>query len=533
MNEAILRLKQFWDGLSGAQRFLFFGLPALIIAGGIAAIALVVSAPPVQAALFSGLEAGDAGGIVEELDKQGIPYTLQNEGADILVAAKDVYKLRLEMSAKGLPRGNVGFELFDKQRLGITETGMRVDYQRALQGELARTLESLDQVEAANVLLSIAPETSFMDREARSTASVTLGLRAGALLQGSQVDGVRHLVSHAVPRLAPEDVTITDSAGNPLGGRLAGEDAEALAGMELTDLQHRFQAKVERSLEGKIRNVLEGHYGQGNVSPSVTVEIDFRRIHNESENYSPVVGDQGIEKRVEETRDKSTSQSEAGGGVPGSTSNIPGYLGISGGDSAGGNQTSNYSTIVDYLVNKKVSLEDLPPGAIKHRSVAVAISTDEFDAAAKQSLESLVASAIGANVGGGDVINVQAFQFAQPDTSAVEAGLARQVKSQALNRILGWVIALLMLGIVAVLLRSLVSASAQREQLAFAGAESFGPKAFELEQGPPAEEDEYVLQRLDRLRDSSQAKMRNEIDRMIDSKPDMVAQLLRTWMLED
>lgn len=533
MNEAILRLKQFWDGLNTAQRFLFFGLPTLIIAGGIAAIALVVSAPPVQAALFSGLEPGDAGKIVEELDKQGVEYTLQNEGKDILVPAKDVYKLRLELSAKSLPRGEVGFELFDKQRLGITETGMKVDYQRALQGELARTLESLDQVEAASVLLSIAPETSFMDREARSTAAVTLGLRAGALLQPNQVDGVRHLVSHAVPHLAAEDVTITDSAGNPLGGRVDGEDAGALAGVELTDLQHRFQAKVERSLEGKIRTVLEGHYGQGNVSPAVTVAIDFRRIHNESEDYTPVVGDQGIEKRVEEKRDKSSSQADSSGGVPGSTSNIPGYLGISGGDTGSGNQSSNYSTIVDYLVNKKVSLEDLPPGSITHRSVAVAISTDAFDAATKTSLEKLVASAIGADIPGGDVVNVQALASTPVDTSAVEAGLARQVKSQALNRIIGWVIALLMLGIVALLLRSLVGASAQREQLAFAGADSFGPKAFELEQGPPAEEDEYVLQRLDKLRDSSQAKMRAEIDRMIDSRPDMVAQLLRTWMLED
>jgi flagellar M-ring protein FliF len=532
MEDAIARLRQFWDGLNLGQRLLYLGLPALVIIGGIAAIALTVGAPPVKAILFSKLETADAAKIVEQLEKEGVEYTLENDGKDIFVPATEAGRLRLKMAGKGLPRGSVGFELFDKQRLGITETGMKVDYQRALQGELSRTLESLDQVEKASVLLNIAPETSFMDRDARSTASITLALKSGALLAANQVDGVRHLISHAVARLDPQDVTITDGAGNPLGGKLDGEDAQALAGMELTDLQHRFQAKVERALEDKIRKVLEGHYGQGNVSPAVTVEVDFRRIHNESENYTPVVDDQGIEKRVEEKREKTSSKDEQNGGVPGTTSNIPGYLGISGDGGGSGNQSSKYETIVDYLVNKKVSLEDLPPGAVTKRSAAVAISTDTFDAAAKNSLEVLVASAIGADVKAGDVVNVQALAATPADTSALESSLAAQVRSQSMNRVIGWVISLLMLGLVALLMRSLVGAGGMREQLAFAGSDANLTGAFDLDQGPP-EEDEHVLQRLDRLRDSQQAKMKTEIDRIIDTRPDMVAQLVRTWMLED
>jgi flagellar M-ring protein FliF len=531
MNEILENLNRYWARLSPGQRALMFGLPALLIVAAVAAIALVVSAPPVKAPLFRNLEPADAGRILEQLKKDGVAFSLENGGQDILVPAEDVYEIRLEMAAAGLPQGKVGFELFDKQKLGITETGMRVDMQRALQGELSRTLESLEPVEHASVLLNIAPETSFMDRDARSTASVTLALNGAMALSRAQVEGVRHLVSHAVPRLDPNDVSITDGAGNPLGSLgSGGEDASFLAGLEVTDLQHRFQTKVEHSLEDKIRTVLEGPYGKGNVTPSVTVAIDFRRIHNESENYTPVIGEQGIEKHVEDRRDKTSSDS-APGGVPGTTSNVPGYLGISGGG-GGGSGSSKTETIVEYLVNKKVSLEDLPPGAITKRSVAVALATTEFDEASKASVENLVASAIGADISAGDVINVQAFQYTAPAAEgAPEKALASARRSQSISAALGWLIALLVVGIIAFMLRSLIGAAFPKEQFAFAGAD--GADAFDLGQGPPSDEDDYVLQRLDKLKDNQQSKMRHEIDRMIDSRPEMVANLLRTWMLED
>ena len=340
---------------------------------------LVVKAPPAKAPLFRNLEITDAARVVGELKKLEVKYELENEGRDIIVPASQVYDLRLQLATQGLPQRSVGFELFDKPKLGMTEQGMQIDRQRALQGELVRTLEALEPVEKASVLLSISPESSFLDVDTHSTASVDAAAQGRRGLSEAQVQGVRLLVSRSVPRLSEDDVSVVDGSGTPLTGKEdTGPNAQQLEGMQLTDLQERFRAKVARNLEQKIRTVLEGPYGPGNVSPSVTVEIDFRNIHNESENYEPVVDDQGIEKHVEEHREKSTGGSETPGGVPGTTSNIPGYLGISGGE-AETKDESKYDLLVDYLVNKKVSMEDLPARS-DHQALAPPwpISTDDM-----------------------------------------------------------------------------------------------------------------------------------------------------------
>jgi len=530
MDQLVPRLMQFWRTLNPLQRALVVGVPALLIVGAMAAIVLAIAAPPVKAPLYRNLETADASRIVEELQKQRVEYKLENEGRDILVPAEQVYDLRLNLAGQGLPRGKVGFELFDKRDLGVTETETAIKMQRALQGELARTLEAMAQVDSATVLLSIAPETSFLDNSAHSTASVALALKPGQLLSKSQVQGVRHLVSNAVPRLAAADVTIVDGAGNPLTGDEEAANATQLAGLAATDLQARFRDRVERDYEDKIRTVLEGPYGAGKVSPSVTVEVDFRAIHNESETYTPVVDEQGIEKRTEEHRESSTGGTSEPGGVPGTTSNIPGYLGISGGESQQSEQ-SKYDLIVDYLVNKKVSLEDLPPGTITRRSAAVALSTDTWDETAKASVEQLVATAIGADVSKGDSINVQAFQFTGGGGEAATQEYLRQQSARNMARIAGWVVALLMVGLLMVLLRGVIGSALPRDDMALAAAGmARGGEGFEIsEQTEPG----YSLRRLDEIGATQQDQMRQEIGRMIDKNPGQVVSLVRSWLLED
>lgn len=531
MEQLTTQLRAFWASLGPWQRALLIGIPGLLVIGAISALVLVIGAPPVQAPLYRNLETADAARVVDELKKQDIKYELENEGRDILVPAASVYDLRLELATMGLPQRAVGFEIFDKPKLGLTEQGMQIDKQRALQGELTRTLESLHPVEHASVLLNISPESSFLDVDTHSTASVALQLKNGQNLSEAQVQGVRLLVSRSVPRLSEDDVSVVDGNGNPLTGR---EDnspsAQQLAGMQITDLQERFRLKVARNLEDKIRRVLEGPYGPGNVSPSVTVDIDFRNIHNESENYEPVVDDQGIEQRVEEHREKSTSGTEEPGGVPGTTSNIPGYLGIAETESQS-TESSKYDLLVDYLVNKKVSVEDLPPGVITRRSAAVAISTDTWDDATKRSVESLVASAIGADLQKGDAIMAQAFQFSDAGKAAVTQQYAAQQGSRNMTRIASWLLAVLMLALLAFVLRSVVTQGMPREAFAMASAAG-EPNRGAIEIGT-GEAEEFALRRLDELGSTSQARMRVEINRMIDNKPDQVASLLRSWMLED
>lgn len=531
MQEVAQRLQEFWKGLNPLARALVIGVPALILVGGIALIGLSANAGPRQAALFRNLDTSDAAAIVSELKKQGAIYSLENDGRDILVPARQVYDLRLTLAGQGLPRGHAGFELFDKQKFGITETGMKIDYQRALQGELSSTLESLGPVEHASVLLNIAPQTSFIDSDARSTASVTLHLKGGHSINAAQVQGVQHLVSRAVARLAAEDVAVVDGNGSPLSADSDAGGAQ-MAGLNAAEKQRQVRKGIERDMEEKIRRMLEGPYGKQNLAVSVAAEIDFASMSRQSENYTPVIEDKGIEKTIREQRDKSLSGGGAPGGIPGTTSNIPGYLGIEGTGEGGRSEQSKYDLTVDYLVNKEVRMEDLPPGAIKSLSAAVAISTETWDETTKATVEQLVASAIGASTARGDVINAQAFKFMDSGESVIATELQVQQAAENINRIIGWVMALLLVGLVMFLLRGVVSRNLPQEGLAYAAAGAGGPG------GVGAAEDwdlpeEIRLRGLDTAGATTGQKMREEIAKLIDRNPQQVASLLRSWMLED
>ncbi|MBN2081986.1 flagellar M-ring protein FliF [bacterium] len=530
MDQLITRITEFWNSLSTGQRLLYLGLPAVLIVGAVAAMTLLVSAPETKVLLYKDLELADAGMIVAELKRQDIEYELANDGRDILVPASSLYELRLELAAMGLPRDSVGFELFDKSKLGITESGLRIDYQRALSGELVRTLESLEQVHQARVILQIAPETSFLDTATHSTASVALTLAPNGRLSESQVEGIRHMVSHAVSRLAPEDVTIVDSSGRELTGNDDYESEKQYQGMELAKLRHELQQRLERQLEQKLRTFLEDPYGAGNVATSVTLDMDFRAIHTQSTEYTPVVGDQGVEKRLEEHRSRNQEQEETPGGVPGTTSNIPGYLGISGSE-AQTLESSEYDLIVDYLVNEELREEDLPPGMITRRSAAVAISTDVWDAATKRTVDNLVASAIGADVANGDVIDVQAFEFAEAGVAPATVEYVALQRTQSISRIAGWALALILIVVALLFLRSLVLTVLPREVALATASEDVTPPALTF--ASEEEVEEFALRRLDELSSTAQDKMRTEISRMIDKEPERVAHLIRSWLLED
>jgi flagellar M-ring protein FliF len=528
VEQLVDRLKEFWKGLGTVQKAVVLGIPALLIIGGIAAIVTVVSAPPEKVPLFTNLEPMDASRIVDELKKSDVEYELANDGRDISVPVDDVYDLRLQMVGMGLPQHNVGFELFDKRELGITESETQVKKQRAMQGALAKTLEALEPVDSASVLLNIAPESSFLDTDNHSTASVTLHLKPSQKLSPNQVKGIQLLVARSVPRLSEDDVAVLDGSGNPLKGEEDTPETQMIASMELTDLQHKFRSRVERDLEAKILKVLEGPYGAGAVSPSVTVEIDFTKMHRESERYEPVVDNQGIEQRVEEHRSRSNKSEEDLGGVPGTTSNIPGYLGINAGNGQS-KEDSTYDLMVDYLVTKEVTLEDLPPGAITKRSAAVAISTDTYDANSKAAVETLVASAIGADPDAGDKVDVQAFQFKDTSAAAVSMQYAKQENSRMMSKVISWVVAVLMVAMVMFMLRSIITQMFPREELKLA-PEAAG---VEGELMTREEAEEYALAKLDELSSTHQDKMRREIERLIDNNPERVTNLLRSWLLED
>src|SRR5215467_12785947 len=244
LKKALLQARDLWRKLKPAQRM---GLIAAALAtASIVAFVSLRGSTESYSLLYAGLAPEEAGRIVEQLKADKVVYRLTNAGTGIEVPEAKVHEVRLTLAQKGLPKGGgVGFELFDKQNFGTTSFVEQMNYQRALQGELARTIMSLDEVEAARVHLALPEKSLYRKAEEPASASVALKLRSGRQLGSGQVRGIVHLVAASVEGLAPERVTVLDERGNVLSS--ADDAAGSLDA----------QQALERSLERRVREVTE------------------------------------------------------------------------------------------------------------------------------------------------------------------------------------------------------------------------------------------------------------------------------------
>lgn len=259
---------------------------AMTLAGVAVASILVmlfwVQAPDMRL-LYSNLSEEDAAAVVEELRTKQIPFELTNQGRTIHVPAKQVHETRLELASKGLPEGSeVGMEIFEEPALGMTEFVQKLNYQRALQGELTRTITSLDAIDHARVHLVIPEETLFLREKPKGKASVTLKIKAGRSLTDSQVQGIVHLVSSSVKGIPPENVAVVDAKGNILSGA-----TEISKEAMVSDSNFKFRRKLERSLEQSILKMLEEALGSGKVIARVTADLNFDQVERTEEIFDP------------------------------------------------------------------------------------------------------------------------------------------------------------------------------------------------------------------------------------------------------
>src|SRR5215470_7597142 len=273
------RMQQIWAGLVG-----FFGAqpPArrvALLATAVGSVALVLGLAwwvqqPLYRPLFTNLSPEDAASIVEALKAQKVSYQIEDGGRAVLVPAERLYELRLALASKGLPEGGgVGFELFDRQTLGQTDFLQRLNYQRALQGELARTIGQLGGVESARVHLALPERSLFVAENRRPSASVVLRLAPGRTLSGGQIDGVVHLVAASVEGLNADDVTVVDEAGRMLTPDRRGTDA---AGASSTSLE--LQRSFERTAEERVESMLGAVVGRDRVIARVAATLDLARV---------------------------------------------------------------------------------------------------------------------------------------------------------------------------------------------------------------------------------------------------------------
>jgi flagellar M-ring protein FliF len=352
--------------------------------------------------LFSNLNSDDASAMTTKLKEKKIPYQLSTDGRTISVPADKVSELRLEMAAAGLPHGGgVGFEIFDNKSLGATEFEQQISYRRALQGELSRTINGLDEISSSRVHIALPKDSLFIDQQRKATASITVKLKSGRALKPQQVDGIVHLVASSIEGLSPNDVMVVDSKGNVLSKLPPDPRTPGLSGS-----QAEYQRNVERDMVGRIQAMLENVVGKGKASVQVTADLDFRVTEKTEEIYdseNPAI------RSTQKESDKSTPKA---------------------GDAktaASGTEKEKSDETVNYEINKTVSKTIMPVGDVKKLSIAVLVDgtyvkdakgAETYQERSKKELEMLediVRKSAGVNAQRGDQVVVTSMPFQKQD----------------------------------------------------------------------------------------------------------------------
>ncbi|PKO36676.1 MAG: flagellar basal body M-ring protein FliF [Betaproteobacteria bacterium HGW-Betaproteobacteria-6] len=309
------RLRDAFNRLDSQQKLIFMVATAALIA--IVVGTILWSRQPDWKILFSNLNEKDGGSIVAVLEQQNIPHRYSDNGA-LQVPADRVHDIRLKLASQGLPRGGmVGFELMENQKFGISQFAEQVNYQRGLEGELARTIQSIGAVQSARVHLAIPKPSVFVREEQKPTASVMLNIYPGRTLDGAQIAGITHLVSSSVPQLPAANVTVIDQSGSLLS-QLKSKLTEA--GLDAT--QVKYVRDIESSIIRRIEDILKPMLGSENFKVQVAADIDFSQSEQTAESYRPNNTPETTAVRSRQTTE-SASINQASGGVPGALTNQP------------------------------------------------------------------------------------------------------------------------------------------------------------------------------------------------------------------
>lgn len=545
-NQVRDQLYSLFTRLNPRQKFMLFG--SLVVGLAVLIVVLFWTAGTNYEVLFSNLSPQDAGKIVEKLKEKKIDYQLEGGGNTILVPTDKVYDLRLQFAQEGLPESSsVGYEIFDKTNLGMTDFIQQINYRRALEGELSRTIEQIDAVSRAKVHIVIPKEALFKEDEKKPTASVILKLKRSAAPPRETVQAISHLIASSVEGLAPESVTIVDTRGRILSQN---ENPDDMAGLSATQLE--FSQKVENYFTRKLQSMLDQVIGPGNSVVRVTADLNFTRVEKSVEQYDP----ENASVRSEEIQEESTP---VGGG-----SNT-----AQAGTTSPASKRS--STVTNYELNKTVQHIVEGVGNIKHLSVAVMVNNKRIVKTDKdgkktityvprspaeiQTLTRLVQTAVGYQPNRKDQVSVVNVDFTLPNQ---EDDLFNEDKPGLWDNwydLIEKVFLVLAIVVSILIMRSLFSQVRQRHEIIQQkmkelerlssvarlprprGAEgSIGGagEAAQLTASPSETDQDTVLQAEDFFKmvgkqDQSIANLHN----FIKQNPQEAARLLKVWLLED
>jgi len=523
--------------------------------------------------LFTGLAPEDAAGIVQKLKEGAIEYRLPESGGAVLVPSARLAELRLSMAAAGLPKtGRIGFELFDKTNLGATEFTEHINYRRALEGELERSVMSLAEVEQARVHLTFPKDSVFLDSQQPAKASVLVKIRPGAHLAPQNVLAINHLVASAVEGLSPDAVSVLDMNGNLLGRPRSTDSVDGPGPSEaVLDFRH----KVEADLLAKINSTLEPLLGANRFRAGVSVDCDFSGGDQSEEIFDPARSVMTSSQRTEDSAAPASS-----GGVPGTSSSLPRPPSRPGSSSG---RTSRVTENILYQSSRTVKKTHLPAGTVRKMSVAVLVDQDLTWEREKNSfkrvlapptpeklkiIHDLVAGVTGFSTERGDQLLVESLPFettlnieppampaspAAPPASGTVPGLPLQWnrQTQIIAGVAAAVVLGLVIGIVMFLKRRKKRAAAVEIPTGLPSGEGATPESLEAAvANSVAHKIESQLAERDALQQKAEAKaleslklapvitkqaevLAKHLREKITQDPELAAQVLRTWIREE
>jgi flagellar M-ring protein FliF len=518
------RARQTFSGFTTGQRTVTALLVGLLLVGGI--FFTRWAARPSYAPLFSNLSASDASAITTKLDGKKVSYQLADGGSTVRVPSKDVYQLRLDMSADNLPSGGAsGYALLDKQGITTSDFQQHVQYQRALEGEITKTILAINGVTSAVVHLAIPEQSVFATETQKPTASVLVATVPGQPMTSDQVQAVVHLVSSSVAGLDPADVTVADADGHVLnapgvdGGSALGDDTR-------TQQTQAFQDRVAQQLQTMLDQVV----GTGHSIVRVSADLDYDQTQRTSKTYVQPA------RNAVPLAVSSTTENYSGAGTPTGGVLGPDNTGVTTGAGGTNNSYRHDQVTQENAVGEVTEDVQTAPGSVKRMSVAVLLDEHTGGAIDPVAIQKMVTNAAGLVSSRGDSVSVTALPFDQTAAKAAASELkaAAAAKSHAalLNLAKTGGLLAILLGVVIVLLRrgrrttsvavpisQLRELEEMRRQLARESAVEAAAPTAALPPGP----NDADLKRI---------AVQEEIGAMVERQPDEVAQLLRGWLAD-
>ncbi|MBN8530460.1 MAG: flagellar M-ring protein FliF [Alphaproteobacteria bacterium] len=540
MNAVVESLK----GL-GPVKLMTIAGTGIVLLALFAFISFRVAQPP-MAPLYSGLSMEDSGEIVKELEAQGVPYTLTANGAQVMVPGDRVLRLRMSMAEKGLPNSGsvVGYEVFDRsEALGTSSFVHNVNYLRALEGELSRTIASFSKIESARVHLVMPKRELFSRDKQEPSASVALKLAGGYMLGKAETQAIQHLVANAIPGLKLSRITIVDNKGKLLV-KGSTEDSENQIDAEAADT---YRTSLENRLRNTLEALLEQTVGDGKAKVQVAADINFDRITTNSETYDP---DSQVARSVQTIEENENSNERDVKDNVSVANNLPDKNADKAGTLSNSSATKTEET-TNYEISKVVKNQVQEMGSVNRLSVAVLVDgTYVTDASGQKvytprsqeeldKLAALVKSAIGFDAKRGDTVEVVNMPFSATAEAALNEGpldwLKRDFQSIMQTLVLGVVAVLVILLVIRPLVNRALETSAAaaaedaEQRAALGGPGGLAGALADLS----SEDDDGALMDISRIDGKVKSAAFKKVNDLVAKHPEETLNVLRQWMFNE